>query len=163
MSLFTIAQQIEHILAVGTDPVTGEISPEALEELTRLDCARDERLRDMACYAKGERAEAASVRAVMADLEERAQRHERRAEQLETAIGHELVPGSQRLSDGRVEVAWRRNPPRTFSPNDTDAPAEFMREKVTRTPDRTAIKAALQNGREVPGWSLVSDWRLVIR
>ena len=45
----------------------------------------------------------------------------------------------------------------------TKLPAEFVRTKTTTEPDRTALKAAIQGGREVAGVELVSGYRLALK
>ena len=42
-------------------------------------------------------------------------------------------------------------------------PAAYMTEKVTRSPDKTAIKAAIKGGEDVPGVALVENLSVQIK
>ena len=56
--------------------------------------------------------------------------------------------------NGRFTAKLVKNPPRVDIWDEAQIPADFMRTKTTTEPDKTAIKAAIQAGRDIPGAKL---------
>ena len=56
--------------------------------------------------------------------------------------------------NGSFSARFTKNPPRVAIWDEAQIPADFMRTKTTTEPDKTAIKAAIQAGQEVPGAKL---------
>ena len=167
MKLYEISDKIEQVLLAGTDKETGEISDEALAALDELEAAFDEKALNVGCYIKGEEAEAAAVEAEAKRLIERAKLHGRRAERLRSYLSAHLSahahPSAQpRLANARCELRWRKSD-RVEVPELSALPAAYVREKVTREPDKAELRKLLKSGVEIPGALLVERWSLEIK
>jgi len=160
--LFEISDQIERVLAEGTDRETGEITEEALEALDELDGELAEKALNVACYIKGEKAEAAAVKVEADRLAERAKVHKRRADRLEGYLGSHLEVGSK-YSDARTAIGWRKSS--VVEVYDLDALPEEMRREVPARwePDKKAIKEAAKVGIETPGARVETRHNLQIK
>lgn len=75
--------------------------------------------------------------------------------------------GISKISCPLFSISIANNPPATDVFDPLSLPAEFMRlpepKPPVAAPDKTAIKAALQAGEDVPGAKLVHSQRLVIK
>lgn len=61
---------------------------------------------------------------------------------------------SIQADDGSFAAKFAKNPPRVEIWDEAQIPQDYLRTKTTTEPDKTAIKAAMQAGREVPGAKL---------
>lgn len=61
---------------------------------------------------------------------------------------------SIQADDGSFAAKFAKNPPRVEIWDEKQIPDDMMRVKTVTEPDKTAIKAAIQAGREVPGAKL---------
>lgn len=61
---------------------------------------------------------------------------------------------SIQADDGSFAAKFAKNPPRVDIWDEAQIPQDYLRTKTTTEPDKTAIKAAIQAGREVPGAKL---------
>ena len=61
------------------------------------------------------------------------------------ALGVESVKGMY------ANISYRFSPPAVIVDNPDEIPEEYIRVKVTRTEDKTAIREAIQAGKEIPG------------
>lgn len=167
MKLYEISDKIEQVLIAGTDRETGEISDEALAALDELEGAFEAKALNVAAYIKGEEAEAEAVLTESQRLAQRAKLHQRRADRLRSYLAGHLSarthPSEQpKLADARCAIRWRRSE-RVEVPDASLIPAEYIREKVVREPDKVALKKALSTGLEIPGASLAERWTMEIK
>jgi hypothetical protein len=74
------------------------------------------------------------------------------------------LAGIQKLEGPRFKITVRDNPPAVDVFDAAQIPVEFMRqpEPPPPTPDKTAIKAALKAGKDVPGAKLTQGKRLAV-
>lgn len=72
--------------------------------------------------------------------------------------------GVQKIEGPRFKISVRDNPPAVDVFDAAQVPAEFMRqpEPPPPSPDKTAIKAAIKAGKEVPGARLTQSQRLAV-
>lgn len=62
---------------------------------------------------------------------------------------------NQKKLQGNVHtLTARENPGQTIITDESLIPEQYMREKVVRTPDKTAIRKAIESGESVPGADL---------
>ena len=61
---------------------------------------------------------------------------------------------SIQADNGSFSAKLVKNPPRVDIWDEAQIPADFMRTKTTTEPDKTAIKAAIQAGQDIPGAKL---------
>ena len=69
--------------------------------------------------------------------------------------------GEPKLTAGTFNVSTRKSTSVYVEP--TFDNAEYMREKITRDPDKAALREALKNGAEIPGAYLVEKENISIR
>lgn len=61
---------------------------------------------------------------------------------------------SIQADDGSFAAKFAKNPPRVEIWDEKQIPQDYLRTKTTTEPDKTAIKAAIQAGCEIPGAKL---------
>lgn len=73
--------------------------------------------------------------------------------------------GITKIESPSLTLSLQNNPASVSVENVSDIPAEYMRQKEAPPPepDKNAIKEALKNGIDVPGCTLVTTQRLVIK
>lgn len=70
--------------------------------------------------------------------------------------------GYERIDGARVSISFR-NSEETVIDNMDELPKEFIKEKVTYSPDKTAIKQAIKAGKEVNGAHIEKKKNLQIK
>lgn len=70
---------------------------------------------------------------------------------------------SIQADDGSFAAKFAKNPPRVEIWDEKQIPDDMMRVKTVTEPDKTAIKAAIQAGREIPGAKIVQEETLRIK
>ena len=146
MNLYEINSQILDCI----DQETGEVMD--IDRLEELNMAKAEKVDNVACWIKNLEADAAAFEAQEKAFADRKAAAKRKIDSLKHYLTDAL--GGQNFSSERCAVNFRRS--RAVNVMDETAiPAEYMTEKVTRTPNKTAIAALLKSGAEVPGCELV--------
>lgn len=99
---------------------------------------------------------AAAIKAQVADLNIRRERIEMRADahkrNLMLVLRHAALAKAERP---RATVSIRPGSVSVAITNEADIPSQLMREKITRAPDKAAIRAQIESGETVPGAELV--------
>ena len=163
MRLFEIVDGVQHILELGTDRETGEISNFTLKRLDELELTLDEKLTNTALYLKGVEAERDAVAKAAKELSARALIHTRQADRLRKYLADNMERvGHEGLSDPRVKLSWRTS---TAVVCDEDArfflPVELL--AVKTSPDKKAIGDLLKAGTEVAGCRLETRKNLQVK
>ncbi len=161
MRLFEIVDGVQHILELGTDRETGEISNFTLKRLDELELTLDEKLTNTALYLKGVEAERDAVKKAAQELSDRAKIHTRQADRLRKYLSDNMERvGHEGLSDPRVKLGWRTS---TAVVVDADAslPVELL--CVKTAPDKKAIGDLLKAGTEVEGCRLETRKNLQVK
>jgi hypothetical protein len=161
MRLFEIVDGVQHILELGTDRETGEISNFTLKRLDELELTLDEKLTNTALYLKGVEAERDAVKKAAQELSDRAKIHTRQADRLRKYLSDNMERvGHEGLSDPRVKLGWRSS---TAVVVDADAslPVELL--CVKTAPDKKAIGELLKSGTEVEGCRLETRRNLQVK
>ncbi len=98
-------------------------------------------------------------------LADRAKARKNAAERLKARVlGTMQDNGVLRIESPTVTLSVAQCPERVEIDDESALPPEFVREKVTRTPDKTAIMAAYRaHGEVVPGTHVVRGTRLAIK
>ena len=172
MTLYEINEQFSAAMEMyeaGVDEVvdteTGEVKSLA-DVLAELNMSREEKIENTVRYIKNLRADSEAVRAEAANLIERADRFDKKAEQLEAYLLSQL--GKCKKLETPLYTLKVRVSKSTCCPTDEEAiqrlPEGFWNIKTTVkiTPDKKAIKAALEKGEKLEGCSLVENRRLSI-
>ena len=172
MTLYEINEQFSAAMEMyenGIDEVvdteTGEVRSLA-DVLAELNMSREEKIENTVRYIKNLRADSESARAEAANLVERADRFDKKAEQLEAYLLSQL--GDCKKLETPLYTVKVRTSKSTCCPTDEEAiqrlPEGFWNIKTTVkiTPDKKAIKAALEKGEKLEGCSIVENKRLSI-
>ena len=147
------------------DTETGEVKSIA-DVLAELNMSREEKIENTVRYIKNLRADSESARAEASNLVERADRFDKKAEQLESYLLSQL--GDCKKMETPLYTLKVRTSKSTCCPTDEEAiqrlPEGFWNIKTTVkvTPDKKAIKAALEKGEKLEGCSIVENKRLSI-
>ncbi|MCM1055611.1 MAG: siphovirus Gp157 family protein [Bacteroides sp.] len=152
-SLYDIDQRILALV----DEETGEI--EDFEALNKLQIERDEKIENLALWVKNLKADEESYKAEKQSFEEKQRQARQRRESLERYISEAL--GGEKFKTSRVECSFKKSS-RVEIDDIFSLPKEFLRYKDPEA-DKTAIKEAVKDGKEVAGARLVTALNLQIK
>ena len=150
--------EIDAAITACIDPETGEVLNE--EALNALHMEREKKIENVACWFKNLKAEAEACKAEKKVFADRAQAAERKMEKLEKWLFDALE--GKPFSSGKCAVSFRRSAAVTVF-DEAALPAEYVADKITKSPDKTAIKAAIKSGIEVPGAALVDSLSVSVK
>lgn len=156
-SLYEIDQQILSCC----DPETGEIvDPEMLDALLM---ERDTKIESVACWIKNLEADAVAYKAEKEAFAEREAQAKKKSESLKRWLANAL--DGKKFSTAKCAVSFRKSESVELEEcfDVSHIPAEFLSVKTTYTPNKTAIKAAIKEGREVSGCILVEKLNASIK
>lgn len=112
-----------------------------------------DRLRRMLRTARWAEGQAKAVKEMEADLKERRARFEAKADQIRHIVQWALGEiGLDKLTAPDFTASIRETPPAVVIADETLIPDEYVR--ITRAPDKMAIKEALKAGAVIPGADL---------
>ena len=159
MQLYELDAMIESLLE-QEDPETGELLCD-MEQLEAVLMERDAKLENIALYIKNKTAEAEAIKTEKLALEKRQKTAANKAERAKGFL-EEYLKG-QKFSTPKVAVSYRRSEAVDLTDRfwHTANNGRFL--KYTPEADKTAIKAALKNGEEIPGAELVSRNNMQIK
>lgn len=149
-SIFNFLEEVENIIdsMTGEAEVAGEISEELKNELDALEIDTNAKIEQLCLKYKEREYLAAAKKAEAKKLSEDAAIMERANERLADYIFY-LLDG-KKFESARAKVTYRTNPPAVKIINEADIPAEFWKPGKP-TISKTAIKDAINAGKEVPG------------
>jgi predicted ATPase with chaperone activity len=162
LNLYELSSMLTDALAAAMekiDPDTGEIPEDWASFLDAIDMERNTKLLNCGALYKSWDREAEAIRTEERLLAARRRSLENRAERIKEWMRSNMKAG-EKLSDSRCLLSWRRS----VATEITDAalvPDEYVR--VERIVEKSAVKAALQEGKEVPGAKLVENANLQIK
>lgn len=169
MNIWQIDARIEEILWLEkeelVDNETGEIISVA-DKLKQLEMERDKKIENAALAIKNMMAEADAIKAEENALYERRKALENKTESFKRFLMAVLTRGDgthEKFSTGRVAVSIRFNRPSVVISDESILPHEFVREKVTVSPDKERLKEELMRGIEVPGAAIERGRSVVIK
>lgn len=164
LTLFQIAAEYRHITDVLMDS--------GVDEQTLKDTLEGEawpletKAQNYGFVIRNLQASAAAIKEAEAQMAARRKSLENRAtymlERLKTGME---IAGVSKLECPYFAISIKKNPPSVDIFEPAIVPAEYMKtpEPPPPAPDKTAIKAAIQAGRDVPGAMLAQGTRLDIR
>lgn len=164
MKLYEIDSAILEVIEndFSFDDETGEVFF-TVDDLNALDMARNEKLEGCILFIKNCESEANAIKAEITALQARMKRKQAAADRLREYVLYSM----ESMHDKTFETAKayaRVGYYQRVDVEDMDAlPVEYVREKVTTSPDKTAIKKAIKAGAEVKGARLVSYPSLTVK
>lgn len=127
----------------------------------------DQKMENIACFVKQLNADAAALKTERDAIDARMKAKQHKADRLKAMLQDALVnAGLKRLEMPKAKISLRQNPPSVVI---TDlgvvAASAYIKPRVIKEADvdKTAIKAAIQSGKEVPGAELESKIGIIIK
>lgn len=161
MKIHEIHDEIERVIAENTDRETGEITDHADWKLQQLQMEMDKKILAIAAYAKGEECEGLAVAKRAHELEERAERHIKRAEWLRQWVRNWLEEGRS-IQDDQVQIKWRTST-RCEVIDPLAVEHDYIRTVTKREFNKAKAKEDLKVGKNVPGFALIKRKNINIK
>ena len=167
MTLYDITQQYQQVIDnLPVDSETGEILD--ISALLAVQDTAQNKLENMAVWVKNMNAEKAAIKAEEETLAKRRKSLERKADSVKRSISLFMQDiGMPKLSTPRAALSFRTSTEtvvdEAFAAWAAANAPELIREVVATSPDKTAIKLALQEGRDIPHARLEDKQNLQIR
>ncbi len=159
MRLYEIDQAILECI----DPETGEVDAERIAE---LQLARDEKIEQLLLWKKDLDADAVAIAQEIKNLTERKQAAERKAESLKSYI--KFVLNGEKFKTARVAVSYRSV--KSVQIQDDAALIAWAEQHDDSllsykdpTISKTAVKEAIEAGREIPGATIETKNQIIIK
>lgn len=152
-SLYDIDTRLYSLL----DEETGEITD--IEAFEKIQLERDEKIENIALWVKNLKADAEALKAEKLAFAERQKSVEKKIDSLKRLLSDAL--SGQAFKTARVALSFRKS--LEVQIDDIEEISDkYLRYKAPE-PDKTAIKAAINEGKEVAGARLVSKVNLQIK
>lgn len=162
MTLYEIDAGIQELLS-EVDPETGELITD-YEALDALLMERETKIENIVLFIKNLSSDVRELKAEEAALAERRKKAEKKAERLREYVSHAL--GGERFQTPRCCVSFRKSTALELGEGFTEwakAHAATLLRYKEPEPDKTAIKAALAGGAEIPDAKLVQNTTMTIK
>lgn len=152
-SLYDIDQRILALV----DDETGEITD--FEQLDKLQLERDTKIENIALWIKNLKSDEESYKAEKQAFEERQRQAKQKRESLEHYLSATL--NGEKFKTVKVECSFRKSQ-RVEVDDVASLPDEFLKYKDPEA-DKTAIKEAIKEGKEIAGARIVTALNLQIK
>jgi len=152
-SLYDIDTRLYSLL----DEETGEITD--IEAFETIQLERDKKIENIALWVKNLKADAEALKAEKLAFAERQKAAEKKIDSLKRLLSDAL--SGQDFKTARVALSFRKSSEVQIDDIE-ELSNEYLRYKAPE-PDKTAIKAAINEGKEVAGARLVSKINLQIK
>lgn len=151
MTLWEINKEIEEAVNrvfSSVDEETGEVSDEAMQVLTDLQMAKEEKLENIGLYIKNLKAEAKAIKEEEEALKKRRESKEKKAESLSKYVT--MILNGEKWESSKVAFTFRKSSQTKIT--DIDAiPEAYKTMETTWKADKTAIKKAIEAGEDIAG------------
>ena len=152
-SLYDIDTRLYSLL----DEETGEITD--VEAFEKIQLERDEKIENIALWVKNLKADVEALKAEKLTFAERQKAAEKKIDSLKHLLSDAL--GGQNFKTSRVALSFRKSTEVQIDDID-ELSDKYLRYKDPE-PDKAAIKAAINEGKEIAGAKLVSKINLQIK
>lgn len=149
--------EIDEAILGCIDQETGEVVDP--EKLNALQIERDAKLEGVALWIKDLTAEAAALKSEKQAFSDRQKTAENKVESLKKWLADALA--GEKFSTTKVAVSFRKT--KSVQVTDIFAISESFLKYAEPTPDKTAIKKAIEAGQDVKGAQLVEGLSLSIK
>lgn len=158
MKLFEINKKIEEFFENNIDPETGEILD--FSELEALSIAREEKIENTMLVYKNLSAEYEAVVNQRKIFEKREASAKKSLERLKNYIAY-ILDGESFVTD-KVKASWRKS--QTVVVQDgVVLPEEYTTKKITISPNKTALKQAIESGITIDGVYIKDNNNLTVK
>lgn len=153
--------RLYNLLNESIDEETGEVNQDLLDALDLNKVQIEEKGKQYAIVYKQVMADIKMYKDEETRLSQKRKTLERNAERLKSSLETALLTfGIDKLEDPKVSVSFRKSKKVVIN-DENDLRPEFV--KVTYTPDKLAIKDAIEKGMEVSGAELVESKNIQIK
>ncbi len=152
MTLYEIDTKISECI----DCETGEIID--FDKLSGLAMERDRKLEGVALWIKNLEADAKAIKTERDVLKERQERAERKALALREWLLRAL--DGEKMETSKVKISFRKS---VMVEVDDRLPKKWCSKKIVYTPDKVAIRTAIQNGKKITGAKIVERQNIQIK
>lgn len=162
MTLYEVDAGIQELLS-EVDPETGELITD-YEALDALLMERETKIENIVLFIKNLSSDVRELKAEEAALAERRKKAEKKAERLREYVSHAL--GGEKFQTPRCCVSFRKSTALELGEGFTEwakEHADMLLRYKEPEPDKTAIKAALAGGAEIPDAKLVQNTTMTIK
>ena len=165
MNLYDIEKTLNEFMENGfekyVDTETGEFDEQGFnDELGQLELAKDEKIENIGLFIKNLSADIVELKAEEKARAERRKAKENKAEYLKNILAVSL--GGKKFETAKIALGFRKSEQVKID-DENNLPKEFIKEKITLSADKTAIKKAIKSGQEVAGAELVEVQNLQIK
>lgn len=157
MNLYEINREIEEVLENSIDMETGEISEEAIQRLNELQMEKDQKVENVALWHKNLMAESKAIADEIMVLQARKRSLDKRMEWQKKYLQFAL--DGHKYESPKVAISYRKSTAVEIL-NEAEfcslfRGSDWVTEKTTLTPNKTAIKDCLKNGQssELNNWA----------
>ena len=167
MRLYDINETIEQLLSQVDDD--GELPESVFEKIAELQIGETEKIESISCFIKDLRAESAEIAEEAKRLQARKKAKESKQERLEAYLsGYLQSTGKSKFETSRVVLSFRKS--EAVDVLDEDAVIKFADQhidmgliKTKAEVVKTAIKAAIKSGIDVPGAAIIERQSLQVK
>lgn len=157
MTLFEIDKAIADF-EFEIDEDTGEILN--IQDLDDLQMAREQKIENVGLYIKNLEAEATAVENQEKIFADRKRRIRKKIEGLKGFLGYALQ--GEKFKTDRVEMSFRKSES-VLIKDEYLIPDDYCEFTVTRRPNKTNLKKALKDGKEIMGVELIEKNNVQIK
>lgn len=168
-SLYEIDSKLFELLDQGfnsecINPETGEIDFELAQKyLEDIQEQRDIKIESVALFIKDLAADALKIKNEEVKLKARREAKERKVEVLQNYLASSMLAfGEKKFETPRVALSFKKSEAIEIDDEST-LPKEYLREKITYAPDKTALKQAIKSGEIIEGVRIVERQNLQIK
>lgn len=167
MTLYDIDNRILEIIERGfiVDEETGEIidaHDEVNAKLEELEFDRTAKIENIALYIKNMESLIVSLKAEEKALADRRRAREKRIENLKNYLASSMVVANENgIETSKVCISFRKS--ESVVVNEEILDRKYFNEKVSYTPDKTAIKKAIKDGATIDGAYIETKQNLQIK
>lgn len=164
--LYEIKKDIEDLLNAVTDPDTGEVVD--LDAIDSLLLERDQKIENVALYAKDVHAMWVAIMDEITTLQQRADRLKNTEDGLKIYLSNELQ--GEKFSTSKCDIGFRRSEAVevdddfiAWASNIDNLALHYLKRKETVTADKMAIKQYLKSGGTLQHCKLVTKNNITIK
>ncbi len=171
--LYWVDSKITELYDHFTNAETGELcdwkdgegnviatAEEFFERLEALDMERKDIIKNLLLSYKNAAADAEKIKLEIDRLQARKKACDKRAERFKAAAADAL--DGENYKSGEVATRWTTSDI-SVCDDESATPDEYIRVTVTKKPDKNAIKAAIKDGVDVPGWRIEKSRSMSIK
>ena len=145
----------------GLEVETGEITN--FDAVEALNAQFEDKAESVACYIKNLTAFVADLKTEEATLAARRKTAERRVDSVKKYLTSCMESvGKDKVETAKARISFRKSVQVQIE-DEAALPADYVTTTVTKNPDKTAIKKAIQGGQDVTGASLVEKRNIQIK